>query len=112
MPDLCSAVNCSRRLRPGDRMVQVARGYYCEGQITPTLVYIDTEWHERCYEGEIIPQTPSYTCLSCNRRIGHGAFVSYVTVGYVPEESYIRLEHRGYELAFIEHVRCPAIRVA
>src|SRR5438270_13296555 len=112
MADLCSAINCSRSIRPGDRSVQVARGYFCEGAITPTLAYIDTEWHERCYEGDITPQSPPYTCPSCNRLIAHGAFVSYVTVGYAPEESYIRPEHRGYELAFIEHVRCPAIRAA
>lgn len=112
MPDLCSAVNCSRRIKPGDKMVQVARGYYCEGQITPTLGYIDSEWHEHCYEGEITFQSPPYTCSSCHYRIAHGAFVSYVTVGYAPEESYIRPEHRGYELALIEHVRCPAVRAA
>jgi hypothetical protein len=112
MADLCSAVNCSRRIERGDKMVQVARGYYTEGAITPTLVYIDTEWHEHCYEGEIAPQSPPYTCPFCNRRIAHGAFVTYVTVGEAPEESYIRPERRGYELASIEHVRCPATRVA
>lgn len=112
MADLCSAIHCSRRIQPGDRMVQVARGYYCEGAITPTLVYIDTEWHERCYEGEITFQSPPYTCPSCSRQIAHGAFVTYVTVGTAPEESYIRAERRGYQLAFIEHVKCPVVRAA
>ncbi len=112
MADLCSAVNCSRRISPGDRMVQVARGYYYEGAITPTLLRIDTEWHERCYEGDMTPQSPPYVCPSCNRRIAHGAYVIYVTVGDAPEDSYIRPERRGYELSFIEHVKCPAVRVA
>ncbi len=93
-------------------MVQVARGYYCEGQITPTLVYIDTEWHEQCYEGEKLLQSPPYTCTSCNRPIDHGAFVTYVTVGEAPEESYLRPECRGYRLLYIEHARCLAIRAA
>lgn len=93
-------------------MVQVARGYYREGAITPTLAFIDTEWHEGCYEGEIRPQSPPYTCPTCSRRIADGAFVAYVTVGEAPAESYIRPERRGDELAFIEHVRYPAARVA
>jgi hypothetical protein len=112
MADLCSSVNCARPIQPGDRMVQVARGYYRQGAITPTLEYIDSEWHEECYQGTMAFQSPPYTCTSCKRRIADGAFVSYVTVGDAPEQSYVRAARRGYELAFIEHVRCPAIRAA
>ena len=93
-------------------MVQVARGYYCEGAITPTLDFIESEWHDHCYTGERTFQGPPYVCRSCNRRIAHGAFVTYVTVGFAPQVSYIRPENRGYKLAHIEHVRCPARRVA
>jgi len=106
MPDLCSSINCNRPIRPGDDMVQVARGYYCEGQITPTLEYIDSEWHYRCYEGEVAPQSPPYICQSCKRRITHGQFVVYVTFGEAPEESYIRAENRGRILRFIQHAKC------
>jgi hypothetical protein len=93
-------------------MVQVARGYWYEGAITPTLEYIESEWHERCYDGDLRPQSPPYTCRACHRRITHGQYVAYVTIGAAPEESYIRPERRGYELAFVEHARCPAVRVA
>ena len=112
MADLCSSINCSRPIEPGRRMVQVARGYWYEGYITPTLEYVDSEWHERCYPGEFRIQSHPYTCPTCNNRIMHGDFVSYVTVGDAPEKSYMRAERRGYQLAFIEHVRCPAIRAA
>lgn len=112
MADLCASLNCKVRIEPGQRMVQVARGYYYEGAITPTLEFIESEWHQHCYIGEMTFQGPPYTCAFCNHLISHGAFVTYVTVGSAPEVSYIRPENRGYELAYIEHVRCPAIRIA
>jgi hypothetical protein len=91
-------------------MVQVARGYWYEEHITPTLEIIESEWHERCYAGELRFQSFPYTCPVCHRQIAHGQYVSYVTVGFAPEESYLRAERRGYQLAFVEHVRCPAVR--
>jgi hypothetical protein len=112
MADFCSSVNCTRPIEPGQRMVQVARGYWYEGHITPTLEHVDSEWHEGCYEGDFDPQSLPYTCAGCDRRIRHGEYVSYVTVGYAPEESYSRAERRGYQLALVEHVRCPAARAA
>jgi hypothetical protein len=112
MADLCASANCNFLIEPGQRMVQVARGYYYEGAITPTLEFIDSEWHDRCYPGARTFQGPPYACQSCNRRIAHGAFVTYVTVGFAPQVSYVRPENRGYELAHIEHVRCPAVRIA
>ncbi len=87
-------------------MVQVARGYWYEPFITPTLQYIDSEWHERCYPGEFAFQSPPYICPTCGERIVDGESVVYVTVGSAPEEGYIRPESRGYQLARIEHVNC------
>jgi|SRR5690242_13166416 hypothetical protein len=107
MADMCSSPACNRRIAPGTKMVQVARGYWYEGHITPTLEHIDSEWHDDCYEGVRRWQSMPYHCLNCRRVIAHGDFVSYVTVGYAPESSYVRSENRGYELAHIEHVRCP-----
>lgn len=88
-------------------MIQVARGYWYEDHITPTLERIDSEWHERCYEGELRFQSMPYHCANCEGRILHGEFVTYATVGFAPESSYVRPENRGYELAYVEHVRCP-----
>ena len=91
-------------------MIQVARGYFYENHITPTLEHIDSEWHVECYEGDIGFQSIPYVCMNCIRQIRHGEFVSYVTVGTAPETSYIRPENRGYEMAHIEHVRCRLSR--
>jgi hypothetical protein len=107
MPDICSNHNCNRRITPGVRIVQVARGYWYEGAITPTLKILESEWHENCYEGELRFQSLPYTCHSCNQEIRHGDYVSYVVVGYAPDESYMRAESRGYQMAHIEHARCP-----
>lgn len=108
MADLCSSHTCARRITTGSKMVQVARGCYRDPAITPTLEKVDSEWHEHCYEGELTPQSRPYICHTCNQPIRDGDFVSYITIGFAPEEGYLRPEQRGYELARIEHVRCPA----
>jgi hypothetical protein len=112
MADLCSSHNCNKPIRAGQKMVQVARGYWREGYITPTLERIESEWHERCYRRMLIAQSLPYTCSTCNQMIEHNQYVAYVTIGDAPDIFYIRAERRGYQLAFIEHVKCPASRAA
>jgi hypothetical protein len=107
MADICSNPICNRRITPGVRIVQVARGYWYQDAITPTLEILESEWHGHCYEGELVFQLLPYTCHTCNQVIRHGDYVSYITIGNAPGESYMRAEHRGYEMARIEHVRCP-----
>ncbi len=83
----------------------MARGYWYEGHM-PTLEFIDSEWHELCYQGEIQHPTAPYVCPACHREIKQGEFVTYVAVGLVPEEPYLRAERHGYEILFMEHVTC------
>jgi hypothetical protein len=87
----------------------VARGYLYEGHM-PTLEYIDSEWHELCYQGEIQHQRLPFICSACHREIKDGQLVTYVTVGSVPEGAYLRAERPGYEVASIKHVKCPERR--
>jgi hypothetical protein len=88
-------------------MVQVARGYWYDGHITPTLEIIESEWHVGCYDGPLNPQYVPYTCEACHEQIRNHDYVIYITFGDAPEESYVRPERRGYQLARIEHHRCP-----
>jgi len=88
-------------------MVQVAWGYFCEGHITPTFEYLESEWHEACYPGAIQFQSLPYKCPACKQRIEHRDYVVYVTIGNAPDDPYMRAEGRGYEMAWIEHKRCP-----
>ncbi len=83
----CASFNCRRPIQPGQRIVQVARGYFYEDHITPTLEFIECKWHERCFEGQLEFQSLPYTCHTCNRRITHGQFVTYVTIGTAPDEN-------------------------
>ena len=107
MADICRSDSCERPILPGERMVQVARGYWYEGAITPTLHHIETEWHEKCYPGLLRAQRAPYVCADCRNTIRHGQYVTYITVGDAPGDSYSRPERRGYELAYIAHFRCP-----
>lgn len=100
---------CGEKISAGDRVIQMAKGRYCIGQITPT--YGDfvgnpdvREWHEACFaEYKLKPQSGPYKCLNCGNRITHGAMVFYIVIGTMPEPGYIRPESRGMTMPWVIH---------
>lgn len=102
---------CGKKIRAGQRVVQMAKGRYCVGQITPT--YGDfvanpdvREWHEQCFtEYSLARQKGPYRCLNCGETIAHASMVYYILIGTKPAPGYIRPEGRGKTMPWIIHAR-------
>jgi len=103
-------VKCGEPLIPGTRVLQVARGYYYQGFITPTYASSSSvllEGHEDCLaDFPVYPQRGLYDCLVCQLRIQDGAEVVYAVTGSKPRFPYKRPESRGYYMPFVSHGYC------
>jgi hypothetical protein len=96
---------CSHPLSPGDSIVQMSRGNWYSGHITPTYIEVIEEWHVECYEKEfqLRPQSMPYTCDTCGRAIEHGDEVFYGCIGAKAAPGYTRPEQRGNQLYLVKH---------
>ena len=105
----CMSEGCTRPLRPGDRIVQIAAGNCYNGNITPAWTSEDQivgEWHYECFrEFPLHAQAIPYICQTCGQPIAHGDEVHCAFVGDKAPEGQLRPERRGHCLYMVRHVR-------
>ena len=103
----CRSENCSGPLEQGDEVVQLLRGIFNQGFITPAFATLQAEWHVGCFhEVKLKPQRARYECELCQARIANGQEVWFFVVGKQTDPEHIVSEARGREIYSVAHVKC------